>query len=117
MGDKLKPCPFCGNAPMFIRSRESGDEGIICSAKECPAGMASVPDKANLIAHWNRRAALPRPAPAQDAEEVARLRTAAAPIAALSEQSGPEHQFVTVPITQIDALRAALSASPTTEEQ
>ncbi|MDB6454750.1 hypothetical protein [Falsirhodobacter sp. 20TX0035] len=64
-------------------------------------------------ARSQRDAALSREKEAK--AEGMRLWEAAKPIADLSEQAGPEHHFVTVPVMQVDALRAALAQSGGTD--
>ena len=67
-GDKLLPCPFCGQEPLVIPLAQG--RIIECQNLACPAGAAvSDGDPDRCVLRWNRRA----PAVTPTREEVARV--------------------------------------------
>ena len=62
MNQNIKPCPFCGCQPVFIRPKELGaevrDSRLQCVNIKCPMWRVSTytsKDKGNLISVWNHR--------------------------------------------------------------
>ena len=61
----LKPCPFCGNTYVFVRTthRQDGLNNtqyeVYCS--NCSAVGGSRLNEATAIAHWNQRAKIKEP--------------------------------------------------------
>lgn len=56
MGNKLKPCPFCGSDAVFID--EYFEETMSIQCTECYAGMRDESGditKESIIEQWNRR--------------------------------------------------------------
>jgi len=73
--EELKPCPFCGQPPLFgYRGKNAGANVIECQNNDCPCmPFTHALAHAEAIAAWNTRAALTRaPAPAEELVEIAK---------------------------------------------
>jgi len=58
MNEKLKPCPFCGGEPYFIKDESYGDLFEIgCSNRKCKLVVYTndIAEKKKAIAAWNKR--------------------------------------------------------------
>ena len=57
MSEELKPCPFCGGEPYFIKDNSYGDAmvGCNCSAEPCFATAADEKALEALTIAWNTR--------------------------------------------------------------
>lgn len=57
---ELKPCPFCGQAPVWFHCRASGIPSAIlgCINDEC-FGPRTTAEGVGAIAQWNTRASVP----------------------------------------------------------
>lgn len=61
MTDNLSPCPFCGSEGYFSQPVVGSKWfEVSCSGDDCGAMGPSLPDKAEALAAWNRRADPPK---------------------------------------------------------
>ena len=63
MSDELKPCPFCGELPVFEDYSEEGDGRLTvleCQSSNCHMRVQTSPgaatEKETMIEDWNTRA-------------------------------------------------------------
>ncbi len=57
MGEKLKPCPFCGSENIIIEQTEIGtDMNVRCSDCSANIDVKSWKVFSNIIKTWNKRA-------------------------------------------------------------
>lgn len=50
---KLKPCPFCGEAPVL--TLHMGYYRVECRNQVCPSRLTASANKKDIVAAWNTR--------------------------------------------------------------
>lgn len=56
MAETLKPCPFCGNAPVVADDTSYGQCWAGCNCEHEPGVFRPIGETDALIEAWNRRA-------------------------------------------------------------